>query len=350
MSAAAPRVGRAGSLGEVFGPFLGLAAVVAFFAAAEFARELYNGSVREGRSPAQVVAGYESRFCSARNARTVLVQTATVAAAALGMTLVIMSGGIDLSAGTALALSATVLAYALQSGHSVATALLACALTGCLAGLTNGVLIAAPRIVPFVITLGTMTFFLGLAKLIAGETTVRPPIGSIPAWLPALVSPRPSPHWLLVPSGVWLVAGLTVVMETVLRRTVFGRRLVAVGSNEQAAYLSGIPVPRFKAGVYALAGLFVGVAGVLQFARLSSGNPTSGLGMELRMIAAVVLGGASLRGGRGSMVGTFVGAGIMSTISSGCTMIEVRNPVQDMVIGVILVTTVLIDNVRRGRG
>lgn len=334
---------------ETLGPFLGLAAVIALFAASEFVWAFSQSCVRDGQSPTRFLSQYESRFCTVRNARTVLVQTSTVAMAALGMTLIIMSGGIDLSAGTALSLAATVLAELLRVGVPIVPTLAACALTGCMAGLINGVLISSLRIVPFVITLGTMTFYLGLAKLIAGETTVRPALEAIPAWLPGLVTPRPTPNWLLVPAGVWLVVALTIAAELLLRRTVFGRRLVAVGSNEHAAHLSGIRVGPFKVFVYSLAGLFVGVAGALQFARLSSGNPTAGIGLELRMIAAVVLGGASLRGGRGSMIGTVAGAGIMSVIASGCTMIELRNPVQDMIIGIILVITVLIDRLREGR-
>lgn len=337
------------AVGEVAGPLMGLAAVIVFFAAAEFAWAFYSGCVQGGQPASQLMSKYESRFCTSRNARTVLVQTATVAAASLGMTLLIVSGGIDLSAGTALSLAATVLAFVLRAGHPVGLAVTACVLAGCLAGFANGALISTLKVAPFVVTLGTMTFYLGLAKLIASETTIRPALDQIPDWLPALVAPRPKPEWLLIPAGVWLVLGLTLVMEVVLRRTVFGRHVVAIGSNEQAAHLSGLRVGRFKTLVYAVAGLFIGVAGVLQFARLSIGNPTSGLGLELRMIAAAVLGGASLRGGRGSMLGAFLGAGIMSVIATGCTMIGLRNPVQDMIIGIILVATVLLDRVRRGR-
>jgi ribose transport system permease protein len=338
------------ALGDVVGPLLGLVAVVAFFAAAEFVWGLYAACVRDGQPASRFLSSYESRFCTPRNARTVLVQTATVAAASLGMTLLIVSGGIDLSAGTALSLAATVLAFTLRAGQPVGLAVAACVLAGCLAGMVNGLLISTLKVAPFVVTLGTMTFYLGLAKLIASETTVRPALDQIPEWLPALVAPRPRPDWLIVPAGVWLVVGLTVLMDVVLRRTVFGRHVVAVGSNEPAAHLSGIRVGRFRVLVYAVAGLFVGVAGVLQFARLSIGNPTSGLGLELRMIAAAVLGGASLRGGRGSMLGSFLGAGIMSAIASGCTIIGLRNPVQDMIIGIILVATVLLDRLRRARG
>ncbi len=332
-------------LANLLGPFLGLAAVIAFFAAAELVQSFW----RSGQTPGEFLSSYHSTFCTIRNVQTVLVQTATVAVAALGMTMIIVAGGIDLSAGTALALVATVFACLLRAGWFVAPALLASLLVGCAAGWINGALVSLLRIVPFIITLGTMTFYLGLAKLIAGETTVRPGLDQIPAWIPALVTPRPNSAWLLVPPGIWLVVGLTIVMEGVLRYTVFGRQVVAVGSNEQSARLCGVRVGLVKTAVYTLAGLFVAVAGILQFARLSSGNPTSGIGQELRVIAAVVVGGGSLSGGRGSMFGTFAGACIMAVISSGCTMLELKNPVQDMVIGIVIVAAVILDQIRRKR-
>jgi ribose transport system permease protein len=231
----------------------------------------------------------------------------------------------------------------------VSLAVAACLLTGCTAGLLNGALIGGLRIVPFIVTLGTMTLYLGVAKLVAGETTIRPALDRVPPWIPALVKPRPNPAWLVVPWGVWIVLALTLVMESVMRLTVFGRHVVAVGMNEQAARLCGIRVGAVKVAVYSIAGLFVGVAGLLQFARLSSGNPTAGIGVELRVIAAVVVGGGSLSGGRGSMVGTFLGACVMTVIASGCTMLELKNPVQDIVIGVIVVAVVVLDQMRRRR-
>lgn len=328
------------------GPLLGLVFVVAFFAVAELGREYLHWRQNPAAASGSFWAEFESRFCTARNARTILAQTVTVAVAAIGMTLVIIAGGIDLSAGTALSLAATVLAFGLEANWPTAAAVALCLLTGCLAGVANGVLVALLRIVPFIVTLGTMTFFLGLAKLIAAETTIRPPLERVPAWMTALVAPRPNPEWLLVPGGVWLALALASGMGVLLRWTPFGRHAIAIGSNETAAHLCGVPLARVKIGVYSIAGLCVGLAGLLQFARLSSGNPTSGQGVELRIIAAVVVGGTSLKGGRGSIVGTLLGAAIMAVIGSGCTLLELNNPLQDMVIGIVIVAAVLLDRVR----
>ncbi len=202
---------------------------------------------------------------------------------------------------------------------------------------------------PFIITLGTMTFFLGVAKIVADSTTVRPPLEVVPAWLPALVQRRPDPQWLLVAPGVWLALILAGLLGAALKYTVFGRHVFAVGSNESTARLCGVNIPWTKICVYTLAGVFVGIAGMYQFARLSSGNPTSGIGLELKIIAAVVIGGGSLNGGRGSVLGTLAGAGVMAVIASGCTLLGLSNPVQDIIIGVIIVVAVTLDQIRQRR-
>jgi ribose transport system permease protein len=296
--------------------------------------------------------GARASFWSLGNVQTIAVQTATVAVAALGMTMIIIAGGIDLSAGTALSLCATVLAYALDTGHGIAAAIAACILCGALAGAVNGALTSLLGVVPFIITLGTMTAYLGVGKMIAKETTVRPPIDAIPAWLPTMVSPLPSPSWLIYPVlpnfgwGVWLALALAGLLAAVLHFTVFGRHVFAIGSNEATARLCGINVPWTKVAVYGLAGIFVGVAGMYQFARLSSGSPTSGIGVELKIIAAVVIGGGSLRGGRGSVLGTLTGAAMMLAIASGCTSLGLKNPVIDIIIGVIIVAAVSVDQFR----
>jgi ribose transport system permease protein len=266
--------------------------------------------------------------------------------AALGMTVIIMAGGIDLSAGTALALAATVLAYVLEKGYGVHVAIFTAIMTGAIAGLVNGTLISFLRLAPFIVTLGTMTFYLGLAKLIANETTIRPPLDSIPLWLNRLMSPQPKPAWQLLPLSVWMTLVMALLTSGLMNFTVFGRHVRAVGANEPTAILCGIRVARLKICVYTLAGALVGLAGMFQFARLATGNPMSGIGMELRMIAAVVIGGASLMGGRGSMFGTIIGAGITSVIANGCSMLKLDNPLQDMVLGVIIVAAVLIDRIR----
>ncbi|MBL8826657.1 MAG: ABC transporter permease [Planctomycetaceae bacterium] len=309
------------------GPLLALVMVIAFFGIAD------------------TVKNDEGSFLTAQNFRTVSVQMSTVAVAALGMTLVIIAGGIDLSAGTALALSATTMAWSLKAGWGVPAALAAAIGIGMLAGFVNGLLISTLRVVPFIVSLGTMTAYLGLAKVIAKESTVRPDPSQIPEWLGKLVSVLPKDHFLLA-TCVWIGLALAVALAAVLRYTVFGRYVFAIGSNEATARLCGVPVTAVKIAVYTLAGFFVGIAGIYQFARLSSGNPTSGIGLELKIIAAVVIGGGSLSGGRGSVVGTLAGAAMMQVIASGCTLLGLSNPLQDVIIGVIIVAAVTVDQWR----
>jgi len=326
------------------GPLLALALVVGVFA-------IVDGQTSSAQRPPVPAV-----FLTANNIRTIAVTASTVAVAALGMTVIIIAGGIDLAAGTALALSATVLAWCLTHGYSPPVAVLASIVTGCFAGLLNGVLVSALRVVPFIITLGTMTIYLGVAKLLAKNTTIRPAPATIPDWLERLVDPQPQTPWLIeslgVPNfalGVWLAVGLAILLAAVLRYTVFGRHVFALGSNEQTARLCGVNVPWMKIAVYTLGGLFVGIAGTYQFARLSSGSPTSGIGLELKVIAAVVIGGGSLNGGRGSVLGTMAGAVMMAAIASGCTILELDNPIQDILIGVIIITAVTVDQLRQWR-
>jgi ribose transport system permease protein len=306
-------------------------------------------------------------FLTLRNFHATSKSASSVAIAALGMTVIIIAGGIDLSAGTAIALSATVLAYCLEQNLPAPLAVVAGVATGCIAGFTNGVLISCLRVVPFIVTLGTMTIYLGLAKIIAKDTTVRPLPRQIPHWLPDLVTSRPRPLgwaidlspvrrypddfiiWPNFAAGVWLMLALAVVLALVLRYTVFGRHVFAVGSNEATARLCGINVPLIKIAVYTLSGLFMGLAGMYQFAVLSTGEPTSGVGMELEIIAAVVIGGGSLRGGRGSVLGTLVGAAMMAVIASGSNQLGLLNPVQDVLIGVIIIAAVTLDQFRQRR-
>jgi ribose transport system permease protein len=313
------------------GPLFALALVFCFFAIGDAAQQ--GGG----------------QFLTLRNLQTMLVASAPVVVAGLGMTIIIIAGGIDLSAGTAISLCATVLAWSLNNGWPIELALLCCVLTGCIVGVVNGALISTLKVAPFIVTLGTMTVCLGVAKLIAQETTVRPPLERIPSWMYGLAMPRPEPTWLLVAPGVWLMLAMAAIVSLVLRFTVFGRYVFALGSNEQTARLCGLNVPALKLAVYTLGGLFVSLAGVYQFAKLNVGNPTSGVGLELKVIAAAVIGGASLSGGRGTILGTLAGALLMQTIASGCTQLEIRNPVQDIILGVIIVAAVTVDQLRQRR-
>ncbi|HEX3598736.1 MAG TPA: ABC transporter permease, partial [Lacipirellulaceae bacterium] len=174
-------------------------------------------------------------------------------------------------------------------------------------------------------------------------------LASVPNWMDGLATPVPSPEWLLVAPGVWLMLLMAVATSLVLRYTVFGRYVFAIGSNELTARLCGLNVPALKISIYVTNGLFIGLAGVYQFAKLKVGNPTSGVGLELKVIAAVVIGGASLNGGRGTVLGTLSGAILMQTIASGCTQLGLRNPVQDIILGVIIVAAVIVDQFRQRR-
>ena len=327
----APRPNMWTLLAGQFGPLLALFLVFTLFA-------LTDAAQQDG-----------GRFLSLRNLQTMLISSAPVVVAALGMTVVIIAGGIDLSAGTAVALSATVMAWVLKQGGPIELALVCCLLTGCAAGSVNGAMISALKVAPFIVTLGTMTAYLGIAKLVADETTVRPPLASVPNWMNGLARPAPDPAWLLVAPGVWLMLAMAAILSLVLRYTVFGRYVFAVGSNEQTARLCGVNVPALKVAVYTLSGFFIGLTGMYQFAKLKVGNPTSGVGLELKVIAAVVIGGASLSGGRGTVLGTLTGALIMQTIASGCTQLGMSNPVQDIILGIIIVAAVTVDQFRQRR-
>ena len=284
------------------------------------------------------------QFATSGNLEIMLLQTAVVATAALGMTLVIASGGIDLSVGAQIALATVTLASLLARGWSPAAALLVTVACGAACGCLIGGLVTGLRLPPFIVTLGMWGGLRGLAKGLAGETMVVAPT----TWLNDLLTALPPDRrWLLVPSGVWLTILLAVTVAVLLQATRLGRHILATGSNEPTARLCGVAVDRTKLMVYALASALAAVAGVLQYAYLTVGDPTTALGMELDIIAAVVIGGASLAGGRGSVAGTLVGAMIMTAVANGCTKLDLPNWVQEIVTGVIIVSAVALDRFRR---
>lgn len=324
-------------LGSALGPFLGLLLVVAIF---------WGADAMRSRS-----LGRKQSFATADTARTVLMNTSAVGIAALGMTIIIIAGGIDLSAGTAIALSATVAAWFFRAGYSPAVGVVAALLVGCATGLVNGSLISLLRVVPFIVTLGTMTLFRGLGRILSDGTPIRAH-DKVPVWLLALQEPEPRKgwEWLFVSPGVWVMVILAIVTWLLLKYTVFGRHAFAIGSNEATARLCGINVPATRILVYTIAGFFIGVAGLFQFVVLAGeGDPTSGNGKELEIIAAVVIGGGSLSGGRGSVWGTLSGAAIMAVIRHGCVILSVPDQYQEIIIGVIIVAAVTLDRIRQSR-
>jgi ribose/xylose/arabinose/galactoside ABC-type transport system permease subunit len=306
---------------QVLAPFAGLALVILFFA---------------------IVTGSPASYLSAANLRVVAAQTVIVALGAIGMTVIMVSGGIDLSVGSVVALTSVLTAVALSAGYSPLVALLFGVLAGGIIGIINALAITRLGVVPFIATLGMLGIARGLAKYFANQQTVNVPA----TWLNELAVTFPARSWLVVSPGVWLAIALAIVMGLVLERTVFGRRVFAIGSNEAAARACGIRVERMKLWIYGLGGLFFGLAGVTQMSRLRQGDPTVAVGLELDVIAAVVIGGGSLNGGEGSVLGAMIGALIMAFLRNGCLHMGWANYVQEIIIGVVIVVAVAIDRFR----
>lgn len=285
-------------------------------------------------------------FATLSNVQLIFRQTSIVAPMALGMTYVIVSAGIDLSVASIAAFSCVVIAWMLNKGYSPTLALLAGIAAGAVAGLLNGILITGLKVGPFIVTLGTMLIIRGVATGVAHESTINPP----DSWLNNLLKVlAPNESWRLVSTGVWITIVLAIVAGLALKYTRFGRHVIAVGSNVGAARLCGVPVERVTLLVYVISGLSAGVAGLMLFSRLTVGDPTAAFGMELDVIAAVVIGGASLAGGEGSILGSILGALIMATLRAGAAQMGWDNWVQQIVTGVIIVLAVGLDRFRKSR-
>lgn len=285
-------------------------------------------------------------FLTMDNLQIMMLQTAVVGTAALGMTMVIISGGIDLSVGSAIALSVVTIGVLLEKNISPALAAFGGVMMGTICGAAIGLLITRLRLAPFIVTLGMLGILRGAAKGLVNETPVYP----ANTWLNTLLTKlSDEQQWQLLPPGVWMMLILALLVAGVLRYTRLGRHIFAIGSNEQTARLCGVPVNRTKIIVYALCSTFAALAGVLQFSYLTIGDPTTAEGKELDIIAAVVIGGGSLSGGEGSVLGSLVGALIMTVIDNGCTKMELPNWVQQIVTGLIIVTAVALDRLRHRR-
>lgn len=280
-------------------------------------------------------------FVGPDNIELIARQTAVVAAAALGMTMVIVSAGIDLSVGSVVALTTVVIAQMLRTGADPGVAALVAVVTAAGCGVINGVLVTRLRVVPFIVTLGTMILVRGAAKGLAEERRIEAPT----TWLNDLLRSSGDAGAFL-PPGIWIVGLCALLVAGTLRYTRFGRHLFAIGSNERTARLCGVRVEWTKVTVYALTALLAGVAGVLQFSRLSVGDPTVADGLELDVIAAVIIGGGSLAGGRGTVLGTLLGATTMAVIQIGCAQRGFPNWVQQIVTGAIIVLAVALDRWR----
>ncbi|MFO0612523.1 MAG: ABC transporter permease [Polyangiaceae bacterium] len=270
-------------------------------------------------------------FTQPINLITMARQTAVVGIAATGATLVIISGGIDLSVGSSVALTTVVVSLLLKSGQGPWTAIPLAIVAAGATGAANGALIAGLRLKPFIVTLGTMSILRGVAKGLAKEQKVDVDARGIDSLVLS------SEGLLGLPLAVWIFALTGLVIAGVLHFTRFGRHVFAIGSNERTAVLAGIRVPLTKVAIYGLAGVLAGLAGTLEFATLTVGDPTDSFGLELDVIASCVIGGASLSGGEGSIAGTIVGALLMRVIQTGCTQLGLASFIQNIVTGAIII-------------
>jgi ribose transport system substrate-binding protein len=281
-------------------------------------------------------------FLTPNNLLNVGVQASVVAILAFGLTFVIVSGGIDLSVGSVAGLAGIVAGWAANSlGLPLWLAIPVGLAAGAAAGLTSGVLVTAGRVPPFIATLAMLSVARGLALVVADGRPI-----SMGGWIGRIGSGE---LFGVLPYPVLIMLGVGLITAFVLRRTYAGRAMYAIGGNAEAARLSGIKVTRQKLLIYALSGLFAALAGILLAARLASAQPEAGTGYELDAIAAVVIGGASLAGGVGSALGTFVGALVLAVLRNGLNLLDVSAFWQQVVIGLVIAAAVLFDTLRQRR-
>jgi ribose/xylose/arabinose/galactoside ABC-type transport system permease subunit len=280
-------------------------------------------------------------FLTVSNLLNVLEQTAINAIVAVGMTYVIISGGIDLSVGSLLALAGVVLATVLHAGMPMPVAVVAALAIGGCFGSLSGVAITWGRLPPFIATLGMMSIARGCALLF----TEGRPVSGFGAEFRSIATARIAG----VPAPVLVTAAVYLAGHFVLSETKFGRYVYALGGNEEATRLSGVNVRLYKSAVYAVSGFTSAVAAVLLTARLNSAQPIAGIMYELDAIAAVVIGGTSLVGGEGSLGGTLIGALIMGVLRNGLNLLSVSSFMQQVVIGLVIVGAVLIDTTLKAR-
>jgi ribose transport system permease protein len=327
---------RLADLLSLAGPYLGLAVVIALFSYLTWRR------------------GQLEFFLSWGNFQLMVIHATITAAVALGMTLIMISGGIDLSVGYVVSLVTvtTVLVYKWavnQSALADTASLWAVAAgigTGGLCGLTNGTLITRLRVIPFVVTLGMMGAARGLAQYLSEGTRIPFP-GQPPAWSSWLAAIEPEPKWLGIGPAAWSVLLLAVGVGVLLKYTVLGRYCFAIGSNEATARLCGIHVERTKVVIYTLAGVLTGWAGILQLARSGAASHDVAAGLELEVIAAVVIGGGSLSGGEGSVTGTLVGAFLITVLANGCSKLRLPTDMRYIIIGAIIVGVAALNSWRQ---
>ncbi|PCK19648.1 ribose ABC transporter permease [Bacillus pumilus] len=305
--------GRFDHIMQKLGPFLGLIILVA------------------------IVSILNPAFLEPLNILNLLRQISINALIAFGMTFVILTGGIDLSVGAILALSSALTAGFIVSGMDPILAIIVGCIIGALLGMVNGLLITKGKMAPFIATLATMTIFRGLTLVYTDGN----PITGLGSNYAFQLFGRG--YFLGIPVPAITMLLTFIVLWVLLHKTPFGRRTYAIGGNEKAAFISGIKVPRVKIMIYSLAGFMSALAGAILTSRLNSAQPTAGTSYELDAIAAVVLGGTSLSGGRGRIVGTLIGVLIIGVLNNGMNLLGVSSFYQSVVKGIVILIAVLLD-------
>jgi ribose transport system permease protein len=280
-------------------------------------------------------------FFTAINLASVARQTAVINIIALGMTLVIITGGIDLSVGSILAISGLFGSMAIKAGQPILVSIAIGVGTGVVCGILNGLMITRLRISPFIVTLGTLEAYRGLALVISKGLPVHE--------IPDSFSFLGDGNLLGIPFSLWVLAVCAIIMHSILENTKLGRYAFAIGSNQSAAYYAGVPIKFHLTSVYLIAGGLAGLAGMVEASRLMTGQPTAGQGYELQAIAAVVIGGGSLQGGEGSVVGTLIGAFIIGLLSNGSDLLGINPYWQQVTIGAVIIGAVGFDEFRKRR-
>ncbi|UYY98992.1 ribose ABC transporter permease [Peribacillus frigoritolerans] len=284
-----------------------------------------------------VITVLNPSFMEPNNILNLLRQTSINALIAFGMTFIILTGGIDLSVGSILALSSALMAGMMVSGLDPILAILVGILLGAIMGVINGILVSKGKMAPFIVTLATMTIFRGLTLVY----TDGKPITGIGDSVIFQMLGRGYFLGVPVPAVVMIIAFM--ILWFLLHKTSFGRKTYAIGGNERASRISGIKVDRVKVAIYGLAGTMAAIAGAILTSRLNSAQPTAGQSYEMDAIAAVVLGGTSLSGGKGRLFGTLVGVLIIGTLNNGMNLLGVSSFYQQVVKGAVILIAVLLD-------
>jgi ribose transport system permease protein len=283
-------------------------------------------------------------FFTYTNISGILLSTAVIGILALGTTFVIITGGIDLSIGTGMTLAAVMTGIFLVNMQlPLVVGVIGGIATGALMGVINGINVAILKLPPFIATLAMMLIAQGLALVISG---VRPIYFSSVGGFREIALGALIPG---LPNAVLILFALAIVAYLLLSKTILGRYTFAIGSNEEATRLSGVDTRKWKIIIYTVSGIFTGIAGVVIASRLNSAQPQLGVGYELQAIAAVIIGGTSLLGGRGSIMGTVIGALIMSVLINGLRILSIQTEWQNVVVGAVILVAVFTDSLRQRR-